>query len=164
MHPPYIYGEPDLPEAFSHPLFKPHENNNSRSRCLTHTGVCDDSCRVEDCGMDGGDCHSMCSDLPCTIFNQVWNYFADGYYAINHSYACQTMYPAVLIYLGKESEHNCSQWIKTIDYDEDKHLNFRETVAFGTQIINDDESDLKAPQVNCSQCMEMEYYNYHVEP
>ena len=115
--------------------------------------------------MDGGDCDSMCDDEPCTIFLMAWNIFADESYAMEHSYACQTMYPAVLSYLGQDSgENNCSQWIRTIDYDGDSFLNFRETVAFGMQLMNDDENDPKAPQVNCSQCMEMEYYNYYVGP
>ena len=45
------------------------------------------------------------------------------------------------------------------DHNNDGYMNFREFIQFVYEIYRDDPDDLKAKQLNCSACVEIEYYN-----
>ena len=126
--------------------------------------ICDDYCRVSDCGFDEGDCDAGCTDDTCSIMHAVWIYFTADRHILNFTYGCEVMYPEVLTFFDLLDVVNCSEQIRSLDYNQDHMMNFREFVVFGMMALNDFDPDWssRASQVNCSNCGDSEYYNLYV--
>ena len=148
--------------AAESPFVDPNVPKNTYSLCPSEwigDAFCDDTCNTADCGMDGGDCDSYCDDDTCSIFYQVWRAFAGDQHVMNHSHACGAMWSTVLAYFQVEDPKDCLSRVDALDYNQDGFLNFREGTVLGMDAMNNFEVDLKGPQVNCSECVGMEYYN-----
>ena len=117
--------------------------------------VCDDACRIEDCGYDEDDCNSGCIDELCPILDSVWTHFNNGRYQMNYTHGCEVLVPTALAYFGLEDVGNCTQRVESLDYDGNGMMNFREFVVFGWQTLYGIEDYMRSPQVNCSQCSDM---------
>merc|ERR1712129_585249 len=120
-------------------------------------GICDDSCYVEDCSWDGGDCdpgHGCASGGICSTMWLAWSYYAGDDVKLNTSYVCGTMWPSLQLILGVGVDENesrtCEEIFTDDDFNKDSMINFREVVPIGYSIQQGDER--RGLQVNCSDC------------
>ena len=123
-------------------------------------GLCDDSCRTEECSWDNGDCDedNMCIDgSMCATVYTFWNiFFKPETYTVNHTYVCNEVWPVAVSYFGVDPG-NCTARLQQYDYNSDLHMNFREFVVFGLDCINPGQSVYS--QVNIYQCIGVQNYN-----
>eukprot|EP01084_Bolivina_argentea_P029525 54831_1 len=127
---------------------------------------CDDLCRTDECQHDMNDCISgfACVDNSCYHIYQAWNLFVIpiiGYdiYYINNTVLCDTVYPLVTKILGYDPAHDsdCQIEVEYEDYNNDGVINFREFVPLAYYFGGGWTK--KGRQMNCSDCVGMEYYN-----
>ena len=126
-------------------------------------GSCDDACRVDDCLNDNGDCELGCIETDCNSIYSVWQLaqqmVGGEQYKINNSIACRDVFPELEAILNVDSSvyGGCEGAVAEFDFNEDGYINFREWTAMAFDFFSTQEG--KARQVNCSQCVQMEYYN-----
>ena len=128
-------------------------------------GLCDDSCRISDCGDDGGDCddgNGCVEDGYCNEMHEAWTYFSLGQDKVDHSYVCTTIWPIMITTLGAAPPNGTECWyyVNDSDYNGDGMLNFRELVPLAyIAFVAEWEMHEREAQVNCSECTGMESYN-----
>eukprot|EP01083_Nonionella_stella_P243035 847222_1 len=124
-------------------------------------GLCDDLCNIEECSYDGGDCPGDCIGNMCNSVYQGWTFLAGpGVYKMDHATACAEMWSTAVALASQQGnlvEQNCSYALQNVDYNNDQHINFREFTALGYGLFGGSLN--RATQINCSQCIGMEYYN-----
>ena len=117
---------------------------------------------MSECGNDEFDCENICEDDHCSVFYQIWQIFAGDAYYMNHSDVCNTVWSTALDFFGRDDPGDCEERVDAIDYDGDSVMNFREFTVLAMEGHNNFERDLQGPQVNCSMCVGLEYYNMKV--
>ena len=127
-------------------------------------GFCDDACRTEGCLLDGADCESGCVDDICSQIFLGWSILANvDTHNVAHDTVCYEWAPVAILFFPNSNftpEYSqCIQWILPTDHNNDGHINFREFVHFGYVLYDNAFGEKKPKQVNCSNCVEMEYYN-----
>ena len=124
--------------------------------------LCDDSCRVDECGNDGGDCADgvMCAEETlCYTVYTYWTVFATTP-NVNHSYICGHRWLLIQEAMGLEAPEECEYYMELYDYNGDEKMNFRETVPFVYSGVGRDFVETpRGPQINCSLCIGMDLYN-----
>eukprot|EP01083_Nonionella_stella_P243034 847221_1 len=125
-------------------------------------GLCDDICNIKECSYDGGDCPGDCIGTMCTNLYQGWLLLTGtGVYKMDHATACAEMWPTAVALASLEGHMvgniNCSNAMQNVDYNNDQNINFREFTALGYGLFGGSLN--RATQINCSQCIGMEYYN-----
>eukprot|EP01083_Nonionella_stella_P032660 89381_1 len=133
--------------------------------------LCDDICRTDECFQDGGDCESgSCTTTYCTIIHDAWltlTAVPDGTHNVNISYFCGTIHPYAVAVFGVDlSEFRCDPEDKeynyyNYDWNNDTHVNFREFTYLAYWFAGGSSS--RGKQINCSECVGMEYYNIKYE-
>eukprot|EP01083_Nonionella_stella_P043974 118610_1 len=126
-------------------------------------GLCDDACRTDSCLYDNGDCELHCLDDTCHLMFTLWSYLnptnAD---LLASATVCSDQWITVQSLFQIDESLNCTQLLIDVDYNADKHINFREfvVIALGVYYSADGVWEWqKAPQVNCSSCVGMLHYN-----
>eukprot|EP01083_Nonionella_stella_P195392 719808_1 len=123
---------------------------------------CDDSCRTNECDQDGGDCAlgSTCIANSCKYIYDAWLLFV-GFevYNVNISYFCNSVYPKAIYVMNTNPLENvsCENGTDIYDFNRDGYVNFREFAFLGYWFAGGGTQ--KGKQLNCSECIGMEYYN-----
>lgn len=127
-------------------------------------GVCDDACRTDECLYDGDDCSLGCVDDTCKQIYQFWLYLSylagiGSEHKLDHDTACIKAWPLAVDQLEiEEAPGNCHEILAQVDYNNDTYINFREFVVIVAADLSGGHAS-KAMQINCSQCIGVEYYN-----
>eukprot|EP01084_Bolivina_argentea_P029527 54833_1 len=122
---------------------------------------CDDLCRTNECEQDLVDCELGCINNPCYQIYQAWNLLIvpiidSNVYYINNTALCATVYPKAAQLFGFDPG-DCEQHVDREDYNGDGVINFREFVPLAYVFAGGWRD--KGAQVNCSECVGMDYYN-----
>ena len=125
---------------------------------------CDDSCRVTECGNDGGDCadgQQCTEDTFCALSYTYWTVLLGSATKINHTDFCTLHWDLVIATINANPAEDCPYYMEQHDYNNDGMLNFRESVPIIYDgIVNDFEGDdARGPQINCSDCLPVGTYN-----
>ena len=93
---------------------------------------------------------------------ELWLFLSRSEYRVNHSFACSNNWETAQLYLDLRGVV-CEEELKSVDYNNDGYCNFREFVSSAYHWIYSGKTQesirMKAPQVNCSACTSMQYYN-----
>ena len=123
----------------------------------------DDSCRVDACGNDGGDCaygNQCIDDGRCSRIYSFWSYFNDNAVTVNHTWFCGYLWQVLIDTLELNAPKDCMYYMNDTDYNGDGALNFRELVPFGYLWSTQwNDNDKRGPGLNCSECTGMATYN-----
>eukprot|EP01083_Nonionella_stella_P135456 412062_1 len=131
--------------------------------------ICDDLCRTTECNQDGGDCDTAsCVGDMCELIYSVWLNFVDAStYNINISYFCGVIAPTATAMAGFDplAEYGivCENATELYDWNHDLFVNFREFTGIAFWWAGGKLTATKAKQVNCSDCIGMEYYDISVD-
>ncbi len=124
---------------------------------------CDDSCRLDDCGNDGGDCdegQQCAEDTFCALGYEYWGILIGSRSNINHTEFCSSLWDVTLALLQVNPTEECLYYLEQYDYNADGMLNFREAVPFVQDgSYADFAGNPRGPQLNCSECTGMALYN-----
>eukprot|EP01083_Nonionella_stella_P043973 118605_1 len=135
-------------------------------------GLCDDACRTDSCLHDNGDCELRCLDDTCHLIFNLWSYLnPTGEDLVPTAMACADFWTVAQTLFEIDESWNCTELVMGVDYNEDKHMNFREFVVLALTNFREFQriySDggwqrNKGPQVNCSSCVGMQHYNVKFE-
>ncbi len=123
----------------------------------------DDSCRVDECNNDGGDCdeENQCADESyCATGYDYWNILIGSSSKINHTDFCTLYWDLVGTLVGQEPPEECLYYMEKYDYSKDGMLNFREGVPLVYDAVWADwKGNPRGGQLNCSSCIGMDLYN-----
>ena len=136
-------------------------------------GFCDEACRTDECLQDGNDCDliTSCVDDYCNEMFLIWAQLAGPtVYNANYSVVCNDWIDIIFgfdegEFVGGLTVHNaedCKLLIPFLDYNDDKHVNFKEFVGLLVLMMTYDDMS-KALGVNCSACVGVDHYNEYIE-
>ena len=143
--------------------------NEEKIFCNPHwvaNGQCDQSCQWSSlCLYDENDCNDVCvedGDLCSLLYKEGWLLLVgSGRYHISHDEMCRFWVAILLLLDFNDPSYNCTEYMNLVDYNKDKYINFREFVPVGLTIYeHSDTIKTQYKQINCSQCVGMEYYDY----
>lgn len=138
-------------------------HNLSCCTCCVVSG--DDTCRVGECGDDGGDCleERQCAEGGiCRQIFRFWRFLGDGF-KWNTTYFCEDKWP-IFNRVAGVPDFVCEHYMNEFDYNEDNAMNGRELTALGYNAMRNPywfygSSDSRAPQIRCESCWGTEVYN-----
>jgi len=136
--------------------------------------VCDDSCRADECSFDGDDCAEGTLCLPDSFcFSHSWLYRTHFPSLSGESIStlCGEIVPGWpdLVELMAQKEQECTELFPRFDFNDDDHINFRESIPLVAFIAGnhrlswEDKWYRKYNQINCSECVGMEIYDFYHE-
>ena len=121
-------------------------------------GSCDDLCRTVECLHDVTDC-DLCSGV-CAVADAGWKlFYTENVWNVEHNWFCEEVWQRLIGLVGEfEGSDDCEGTVKTLDFNQDENLNFREFSALVGGFMFGFE-DSRHLQINCAVCVSEEFYN-----